>query len=380
MDRNAPISIAAGVLVSVIGIFALLTMPLIIGLLTAQLGFSIQQANNVIIAEVAGGALASITAMFWIQRISWRKAVVGAICVVVVGNLLSTFQTDPTIFIVLRFLIGFLGQGVAFALGIAIIHGTSDADRNFGFVIASQVAFGVLSLLILPRLVESSGSVGGFYVPLAVLAASCLVFVRHVPVGPASHGEAGSGVAKVSLTNPITGLVVMVIWCTGLGAIWAFVQAIGQIGGLEATAASDAIALSTFIAISGALAAAALAGKLGRLVPVSIALIVQLIVVFLLQGQMSWVEFAVKAAVFQTFWNLTGPFIMGAIATADSTGRVSVLIPAAQTSGFFVGPAIVGPLVSEQSVIAANYTAIICFLIALIIFVPLALRLGKESA
>jgi hypothetical protein len=66
---------------------------------------------------------------------------------------------------------------------------------------------------------------------------------------------------------------------------------------------------------------------------------------------------------------------MGAIASSDTGGKVSVLIPAAQTAGFSIGPMIAVAFMTEGSLIAANYTTIICCIIALVIFIPLAAKL-----
>jgi len=134
------------------------------------------------------------------------------------------------------------------------------------------------------------------------------------------------------------------------------------------------------VAILGAFAATALGDKLGRIPPVTVALAIQAGAVFMLNGEMSLFQFAATAAIFQVFWNLTGPYLMGAVALSDTTGRVSVTIPAAQTGGFFLGPAIASAFMTEGSLFAANNVAMICFAIALIIFVPMALRLGKQHA
>ena len=66
---------------------------------------------------------------------------------------------------------------------------------------------------------------------------------------------------------------------------------------------------------------------------------------------------------------------MGAIAASDTGGKVAVLIPAAQTSGFFIGPTIALQFMDQAGLSAANLTAIICCGIALAIFIPLAARL-----
>jgi hypothetical protein len=94
---------------------------------------------------------------------------------------------------------------------------------------------------------------------------------------------------------------------------------------------------------------------------------------------MGFLQFAVTAAVFQSFWNLTGPYMMGTIALSDTTGRVSLLIPTAQIGGFFLGPVIAGPLLTPGAGYGpANLVAIVCCLLALALFVPLALRLDRR--
>jgi len=377
MDRNAPAAIYAGISINVVGVFALMIMPIVPGVLMAQYGFSPEVAAGVISAEVGGGALASIFAMFWIAKVNWRTAILAALSVVVAGNILSVYITDPSMLTALRFGVGFFGQGTAFAIGIAMIGTTSDPDKNFGFVIAAQVGFGVIALLSLQRLVNAFDSIGGIYLPLAALALLGLLLVRNLPTGFAAKPEHHSAEPSGSLLLPVLGLIIMLIWCCGLGSMWTFVGQIGVASGLDPVLAQQALAVSSAVAIVGAFSAAALAGKgVGRLIPVSVALLVQAIMAWTLQGDMSWwIELAIKASIFQVFWNMTGPFIMGAIASADKAGKVTVLIPAAQTAGFSIGPMIAVAFMTEGSFVAANYTTIVCCLIALVLFVPLAARL-----
>ena len=172
----------------------------------------------------------------------------------------------------------------------------------------------------------------------------------------------------------------MLIWCTGLGAIWAFVKLIGGSAGIDPAQVGVALGISTGVATMGALAASWLADRIGRIIPVTVALLVQVAMIALLQGQMSFLQFAVTAAVFQTFWNLTGPYLMGTIALSDNTGKVSLLIPTAQIGGFFLGPVIAGQFLTGQGFGPANTVAIVCCLAALALFIPTALRLNKRLA
>jgi hypothetical protein len=376
MDRNSTSSIVAAIVISVVGVFALMIQPMIIVTYASVLGFTEQQGANILIAEVAGGALASILAIFWINKINWRLAATAALAIVIAGNLLTTVQNDPVVIMWIRLAVGFLGQGTAFAIGISMIGNTSDPDRNFGFVISSQVAFGVVALASLPLLTGQMQSIGGMYVPLAVLAGVGFLFIKAVPSGPTHHEAAAADAPSHSLALPITTLVAMFVWCCGLGAMWSFIALIGEAGGLDAVLGLRALSISSAIAIAGSLGAAALASKgVNRLMPVTIALVAQMVMAWLLQGEMNLVEMAIKASIFQIFWNMTGPFLMGAIAASDSGGKISVLIPAAQTSGFFIGPAIVGAFMADTGLIAVNYVTIGFCAVALIIFIPLSTRL-----
>ena len=71
---------------------------------------------------------------------------------------------------------------------------------------------------------------------------------------------------------------------------------------------------------------------------------------------------------------------MATIASSDASGRAAVVIPAAQTGGFFLGPYIAAQLVTEESLFPANVLGIAGCLIALVIFVPLVMHINKATA
>jgi hypothetical protein len=230
--------------------------------------------------------------------------------------------------------------------------------------------------LPLPR----DAAVSGVMLPLAgfaVLALATVAWVPQAAAGGVRHGAAGG---TGSAAPALFALAVMLIWCSGLGAVWAFVKLIGTAGGLEAPAVGQALGLTTALGTLGALAASVLSDRIGRLIPVSIALLVQVAMVSLLRGEMSWLQFVATAATFQIFWNMTGPYLMGTVAMSDATGKVSLLIPTAQIGGFFLGPVIVGRFLTEGSYLAVNVVSASCILLALALFVPAAARLKGVKA
>lgn len=380
MQADKPGTISAAVALSCIGVFGVLAAPILANTLGASLQLGAEDIGKIIGAEIGGGAAASLLATLWIHRVNWRLASALAIAAVVIINFLSGMQSDPNVLAGLRFLAGFLGQGTAFAVAIGIINTTSNHDRVFGFSIASQVSIGVLTLLVLPSLGEQFG-VNGVLLPLAGLALLALPLLLWVPARSArsvgAHGASGTGASPVPA---FTALGVLLLWCTGLGAMWAFLLQIGVAGGLEADSAGQALAISTTVGISGALIASALAGRGGRLVPVAAALLIQIAAILLLSGEMNFVRFAATCAVFQTFWNFTGPYLMGMVSEFDKTGRIAVLIPVAQTGGFALGPVFAGAMMTNGDLGAANTVGIAGCILALIVFVPVALTLRRPAA
>lgn len=383
MSADKPTTIIAALLLSSIGVYAIMAGPIMTQVLVDGLGFPADTAGQIFAVEALGTALAPLAATLWMGRVHWRTAAILAILVVVAGNIISSYQTSAGALTALRFAVGFLGQGTAFTLAIGIISGTAQKDRNFAFLIAAQVTLGVLCFLLLPMSVPGfqGGGIGGVLLPLAALALLTLGTVGWIPqtAGGAGHHAAAAGGG--SSGPAFTALAVMLIWCTGLGAIWAFVKLIGTSAGIDPAQVGVALGISTGVATVGALTASWLADRIGRIIPVTVALLVQVAMIALLQGQMSFLQFVVTAAVFQAFWNLTGPYLMGTVALSDNTGKVSLLIPTAQIGGFFLGPVIAGPfLTAGEGFGPANTVAIICCLLALALFIPTAMRLNRRLA
>lgn len=380
MEKDKPTALIAAVLLGCVGVSAILAQPIMTEALVGQLGIAAPDAGLITALEALGTAFGPVVALLWMPRVGRRTAAVFALAVVIAGNILSSYQTSFEALAALRFIVGFLGQGTAFALAMAIIAGTLQKDRNFAVLIAAQVILGVLCFLLLPM--PRSAGVAGVLLPLLAVSGAALLTVGWIPQATSGGtAHAATGGAGGSLGPGLYTLAIMLIWCTGLGAIWAFVKLIGATGGISPPAVGQALALSTAIATLGAVAAAVLGDRVGRIAPVTVAILMQLAMVALLHGEMSWLQFAVTAATFQVFWNLTGPYLMGTIALSDSTGRLSLLIPTAQIGGFFLGPVLVSPFLTGRSLLPANYVASVCFVLALALFLPAAIRLrGVKGA
>jgi len=133
-----------------VNIAILYVAPVLIGAMVEVLEFSEAQAGYVISAELLGMLLATFPALYYINRINWRKGIFIALTLMICGGLFSAFiETFQALFIS-RFLFG-LASGFSMAICLSIIRLTSDPDRTFGYWVTGQLVMGALVLFIYSR-------------------------------------------------------------------------------------------------------------------------------------------------------------------------------------------------------------------------------------
>ncbi len=347
-------------------------MPFFVGGLISELGFTQAQANLISSAEIAGMALSSLLGAAWIGRFNWRHVALFALLAVLAGNLLSCFVENFQVLVATRFITGLVGHGTAFALGVAAIGNTSQPDRNFGFTIASQVAMGALTALIVPKTIAIYG-IAGMCAPAAILAVVAMAFIpRLATSGHAQTPDSNQSKRTGILILPLLGLLVMIIWQMGVGPFFNNLVPYGISIQLDPSDIGTALFLSTGLSIIGPLTASALANKINRKIPVCIALTIQLLIILSFQGDITWIGFTIRAILFQTAWNFTGPFLMGMIANLDESGRYSVLIPASQLGGIALGHAVIASLVQGSNLVLVNYFCAGAIFLSIFLFIMVA--------
>ena len=379
MNNKETPQVTAAILLSCAGIFMVFGMPFFVGGLISELGFTQAQANLISSAEIAGMALSSLLGAAWIGRLNWRHVALFALFAVLAGNLFSFYVENFQVLVATRFITGLVGHGTAFALGVAAIGNTSQPDRNFGFTIASQVAMGALTALIVPKTIAIYG-IAGMCAPAAILAVVAMAFIpRLATSGHAQTPDSNQSKRTGILILPLLGLLVMIIWQMGVGPFFNNLVPYGISIQLDPSDIGTALFLSTGLSIIGPLTASALANKINRNVPVCIALTAQLLIILSFQGDITWIGFTVRAILFQTAWNFTGPFLMGMIANLDESGRYSVLIPASQLGGIALGHAVIASLVQGSNLVLVNYFCAGAIFLSIFLFVLVSGKINKEK-
>jgi predicted MFS family arabinose efflux permease len=134
--------------------------PLFLAAAAAEHGIGDRQLGLLMSLEVAGIALASFLTLLLIDRLGARRLAVIGGTVIFAGNLLAYLATDFTTLLAIRFLVGLLGDGLAFTAAIVVLAGIFAFTINLGAVWGFSERLGTAAGLDAEQV--------GFYLSLAI--------------------------------------------------------------------------------------------------------------------------------------------------------------------------------------------------------------------
>ncbi|MEH6577663.1 MAG: MFS transporter [Amphritea sp.] len=365
-------SVWAGIVLGSFVLMVFLIQPLLIGALAGQ-GFSEADLGLLAASDLLGMAIASVLGLFWVKRLPWRPVALVGLLAVIGGNLLCIGQNDFASLIALRLLAG-LGAGSVVVLTFSIIARTSHPDRYTSFFIAFEVFSQAIAFTLMANIVTTQG-INSLYYLFAGLAAVGVLLVAFVPHSGASEAldESGSAVTEpVGRSVLLLILAAMAIFFLAQSALWAFSERIGADAGLDAESIGNVLAITSLFAVAGALLAGWLDLRFGRVLPIAIAAIAQIVLLALFQGEMSLVHYAIVFGLFGFFWNLGIPYQVGVLVSHDKELRFAALIPAFQGIGLALGPAMAGAFLGDGSYLPVNIIAGAALLLYLVMIIPFA--------
>ncbi len=375
VDLNSRGALFSMFLVGVIAPEVFIVQPGFVQGLVVYLGFDDQGAGYVASAEMFGLAATTILMTFVAHRVNWRKVVFWSLLVMFLANLLCTVSTDLNAFVALRFIAG-LGAGSLVSLSFAAVGLTKNPDRNFGFLIMWVLTYGAIVLWAMPTAYELFGFNGVIWF-FALFPLAAVPFIRNFPVSGEvdAHVEADA----VNLSPQMKGLALfaMLAYFMAQGVVWAYLFLIGVSGGLSEQAVANGLMISQFAGIGGALLAAVIAHQVGRSIPLTVGILGGALCLYFLFGTFEFIVFALAVGVYNFLWNMTHPFLLGAMASFDRRGRVVVYAVAMQMVGLAIGPALAASVISEGEYINVNWFGAGLFVLSLLLILPPVLMQSK---
>jgi hypothetical protein len=257
------------------------------------------------------------------------------------------------------------------SLSFTIIGITRLPDRNFGYMIMGVLTYGALGLWVMPLAFDLVG-MQGVIIFFALFGLSGLPFVARVPDSGEEHLQVEEDAIDLPGGLRLLAILAMFTYFFAQGVIWAYLFLIGLDGGVSEQGVANGLMISQFLGIAGAFVPAMVGHRLGRIWPLTLGIIGGAMVLNALYGEFTAMIYAVTVCVYNFAWNMSHPFLLGAMASFDQHGRVVVYAVAAQMLGLAVGPAFAASLLENSNYGPVITAGIGLFLLSwLMIMVPL---------
>jgi len=368
---DAKVTLYTAFLIGVIAPEVFIVQPGFVQGMVEYLRFTDAEAGYVASAEMFGLAATTILMSFVAARVNWRYVILVSLLLMFVANALSTVVTDLQGFAALRFVAG-LGGGSLVSLGFAIVGMSSNPDRNFGLMIMWVLTYGALGLFVMPAAYEWAASMNAVLWFFALFPLAAVPLVRHLPANGETSAQAAGGATTITAGLKLLALLAMLAYFTAQGIVWAYLFLIGLAGGLDDQAVANGLTLSQFAGIAGALLAAVLGSRLGRLMPLMVGILGGALCLYFLVDEFTFLVFALAVCIYNFAWNVVHPFLLAAMADFDRRGRVVVYAVAMQMVGLAFGPGLAASLLGDGSLVNVNKLGAAFFVAsALLLLMPL---------
>jgi predicted MFS family arabinose efflux permease len=356
------------------GIFYINIMPAIVDGLKEGLAFTNKQAGLVASANTYGAAIGALLVVFFVAHINWRKASYMLLVALISIDLACMFLTDATALIVVRAIYGLCG-GALVGIGFSVMSRTTEVSRTFGYLLTIQFGLGGAGIIYLPGLVPVFGT-KALFLSLATFGLVTMIMVPFLSEYPATK-QADRKITGLIPHGPAAmALIATFLFQAANMGIYAYSIGIGKFAGLDPSFVSTSLGVGAWVAISGSVLVIILSTKLGRLKPVSLAILITALSTWALHysdvNPNSWFSsvFWLANALIAITWAFTISYLLGMCAEFDKNGQMAALGGFASKMGLASGPFFAAYVVGENNyslvITASTLCLVLCMLAAVL--------------
>jgi predicted MFS family arabinose efflux permease len=323
-----------------------LGLPLILGALADEYGFSNPQIGWIGAAENAGMLLGSISVSVLGRRASYRSLTAMGIAIALAGNGITLGTTSFAAFCAVRLCTG-IGSGICYSAAIAALSLTRQSARNFSIFVIVLVIANSLELWLIPDVV-ALWHAQGIYAVLGLLFLPPALLIGFIPKG--QEPTPGSGHTKGVRERPLAWVCLLgvVLFCVAASAFYAYAERIGLSVGMSESSISNTLTLCNLFSLTGSMFAYALGQRWGQHRPQLGAILVMIGVYAAWAISLSVPGYIAGVLIFFEVWSMASVYQLSTLTEIDPSGRHVALIPAAQGIGQSAGPFLAGTLLDQQ--------------------------------
>ncbi|MBE7620929.1 MFS transporter [Komagataeibacter sp. FXV2] len=346
MTRVTPavpsLQIAAIVALSAVGAIMPLGAPAMAGVLMKDFNLSPVQAGTYFTIELGCGSLASLPALWWLPRVSMRRALYAAVVLYILANVASYMTHDYHVLLLCR-AIGSLGMGTIMVLTMTLAGHMARKEFVFGLWVSGQLLLSAIVIMLFPWL-DVHGGIGAIYLSVAFLMLLAGLLAPAFPDIPVPERTKPTTILhEGSRTGSVMRIMGVLLFYLAIGGIWTFMERIGAQANPNPVGVDAALAIAALFGIAGGMTASFASMRLkgaGRLMLGGYAVLA--VSLCMLLNAPASARFVMAAVLFKFAWTFTVPFVLGRVAQANASRLTMALVNLTIGGGFAFGPPISG--------------------------------------
>lgn len=335
-DVNSRSTIGSAIILGTIGVLAFIVQPGLVQGFVVELGLTEAEANDLAFAEMLGVAIATYVVAILGRTMNWRIIVAVSLLLAAAGNLASASSELANYLGTARFVTG-LGEGGIISMSFTVIGLTTKTERNLALYLVLLLTYGAIGLWAMPWAFDTIG-LRGIFIIWSGLTLLALATVPNLPTSTKASVQVRPSARSLSKPMVVVAMIGVLAYNSAIGIAWANLFLIGMEIRPDEQAIANALLISQFIAIGGALAAVALEVRLGLRKPIIFGIFGGAASIALLLGEPGYAVFIVAVGAFNFLWNFVLPFILTAVGDMDERGEIMTNAIAMQMTGLGFGP------------------------------------------
>lgn len=371
VDVNAPATRWLTYLIFATSLTVYYMLPIWAGVFTEVFSFNSRQVGLLLSADMTANTIAAFSARYWIHRCHWRRVFPFAVLLTVIPNLLCGMAESFEVFLAYRYVAG-LGAGMMGVLMYATIRAAKNPDREFAYAMALQVFVGALCLNGASWL-WMTWSAASVFIMTGLVALLPMMCYHALPRSNPLTGNLGSDNKLINSSAVISrtalfGLMAVGLFFASMNSIWSFMERLGDAEGFATEFIAFTLSISLLFSFAGALVPAWLAGRMKRIITISVGYVCLFVAIFAIGRHPAATTYLAALCVYNFFYSFVIPFQNGWVASLDRSGRTIVLLPVLQGIGIATGPVLAGLVVVDNHYANVIYVSMILLLLSYLLF------------
>ncbi len=356
-----------------------LVLPLALGGMVEYLDFTDKQIGYLALISSIGLALGSLWVPLRKGKLSFYTIAKWSLASLLIIDMISIFSTDFYSLSLLRFFAGFFG-GIIYAAVLSTLSSLKMPERGFTIYVLVYSCTSAIYLFVTPYILNI-GQMPALFIFMALNAGAGLLLSPNIKALSEGNQQLPQIQLSFLLKNKLIwfSLLAYLFLQMGCGAIWAYLERIGDFHGFSNQFMGITFGVSEFAAILASILVLKIGDSKGILIPIVLGILLLAISSFVVNFIPYPLFFLIAVFILAGAWAGTFPFFQKVQASHDPLGKIVSLGAFVNLLGKGLGPATAALFLTSENYNNVIWTSLITFLLSFVFIFPELLSLERKK-